>query len=333
MKYYLQQATPRLYFVVDEDGFKFSKKPAYKKQARAQQKALYASQEQKKREKKGRPKRVRGGAIGDEPTLTQLAVQAQPAPAAPQASFQTGYVGRSQADVDLTRKLQNQQVKFSATEKSSPYGQYAVPYVPPKDMQARGIPWFLAQHPNQYSANPNEVLLYRNEGQFLRSAIYQKYKDRITPYEERAGYGIRFAQIIPGKPFRIVFRSRSFDDNNQYYLDLNDANEFMDFLDDAKDSNMLTPVEFISAVFTAKNKAEMSKIASDSAEAYKVAYTQGTKDQLALDQQAMAEEEARRAAEEAAQRQQQQGEEDDDSGFMGALGAVGSVVGKVFDFL
>jgi len=323
MKYYLQQATPRLYFVVDDEGKRFSTKPMYKKQARAQQRALYASQGR-------RPKRVRGGQ------LTQLAVQAQPAPAAPQASFQTGYVGRSQADIDLTRKLQNQQVKFTAAEKASPYGQYPTPFIPPAVMQARGIPYFLAQHANQYSANPNEVMLYRNEGQFLRSAIYQKYKDRITPYEERSGYGVRFSQIIPGKPFRIVFRSRSFDDNNQYYLDLNDADEFMDFLDDAKDSNMLTPVEFISAAFQAKNKAAMSKIASDSAEAYKVAYTQGTKDQLALDQQQQAEEDARRAAEEQRQQElaaQQQDEGEDDSGFVGALGAVGSVVGKVFDFL
>ena len=329
MKYYLEKATPRLYFVVDDEGKRFSKKPMYKRKAREQQKALYAAQEQRKPKRK-----IKGGAIGDDSTLTQLAVQQAPPPAAPQASFQTGYVGRSQADIDLTRKLQNQQNKFSAQEKSSPYGQYAVPYVSPKDMQARGIPWFLAQHPNQYSANPNEVMLYRNEGQFLRSAIYQKYKDRITPYEERAGYGVRFSQIIPGKSFRIVFRSRSFDDNNQYYLDLNDANEFMDFLDQAKDSNMLTPVEFLSAAFTAKNKVEMSKIASDSAEAYKVAYTQGTKDQLALDQEAMAAEQARREAEqaaaEAASRQQ---DDEDDSGFTGALGAVGSVVGKVFDFL
>jgi hypothetical protein len=308
MKYFLEKASPRLFFVVDDMGFKFSKKPMYKKQARAQQKALYAAQEEKKREKRDK-RRIRGGAE-DDPVPPVDPSQQPPEPVLTPAQ---------QRAADLSKTLQAQQDEFSKKEQSSIYGQYPVPFIPPAVMNARGIPWFLAQHPSEYSANPNQVMLYRNEGQFLRSPIYQKYKDDIIPYEERAGYGVRFSQIIPGKPFRIVFRSRSFDDNNQYYMDLDDADSFMDFLDEAKDSNMLTPVEFISARFIAKNKAEMSKIADDSAAAYKVAYNQGLSDQLEADQRAQQEAEA------------QQGE--DDSGFTGALGAVGSVVGKVFDFL
>jgi hypothetical protein len=234
------------------------------------------------------------------------------------------------SDMLLTKKLQAQQEAFTAQQRSSPYGQYPPPYVPIKDMMDRGIPWFLAQHPNEYSANTNEVMLYRNEGQFLRSAIYQKYKDSIIPYEERAGYGVRFSQIIPGKPFRIVFRSKSFDDNNQYYADFDNANDFMDFLDDAKDSNMLTPIEFASIAFVAKNKAALDKTVSDSAAAYKIAYTQGTKDQLAVDQEQQAaqqklDDDARREA-----AQQQQGEDSGDSGFLGTLGSVAGVVGSIF---
>ena len=320
MKYYLEKATPRLYFVVDEDGFKFSQKPMYKKQARMQQKALYAAQDQKKREKKDKRK-IKGGAVGI--TLDPQLPAVDPSKQTPPPPVLTPAQQRA---VQLGKTLQEQQDEFSKKQLSNLYGQYPVPYVPPKEMEARGIPYWLAQHPNEYSANPNQVMLYRNEGQFLRSAIYKRYEDRIIPYEERSGYGVRFSSIIPGKPFRIVFRSRSFDDNNQYYLDLEDADEFMDFLDDAKDSNMLTPVEFISSAFLAKNKAEMSKIASDSQEAYKVAYNQGTQDQFDADQKAQEEADAEARA-------QQQDSGDDESGFSGALNAVGSVVGKVFDFL
>ena len=333
MKYYLEKATPRLYFVVDDEGFKFSKKPMYKKQARMQQKALYAAQEQKKREKKGKRK-VKGGmlidvqqSLADEQAAQAAAAQA-PAPPPPPPPTE-----KELSDMLLSKKLQAQQDAFTAQQRSSPYGQYPPPYVPIKDMMDRGIPWFLAQHPNEYSANPNEVMLYRNEGQFLRSPIYKQYEDRINLYQERAGYGVRFSQIIPGKPFRIVFRSKSFDDNNQYFLDLNDANEFMDFLDEAKDANMLTPIEFASIAFVAKNKAALDKTVSDSAAAYKIAYTQGTKDQLAIDQEEQArqqklDDDARREA-----AQQQQGEDGGDSGFLGTLASALPIVGSVLSFL
>ena len=47
-------------------------------------------------------------------------------------------------------------------------------------MMSAGVPWWLAQHPNEYSANPNEVLKYRNQEDFIQSPFYEKYKKRFT---------------------------------------------------------------------------------------------------------------------------------------------------------
>jgi len=47
MPYTLEQVSPRLYFVVDAEGKRYSKKPMYKRKAREQQKALYASENRK----------------------------------------------------------------------------------------------------------------------------------------------------------------------------------------------------------------------------------------------------------------------------------------------
>jgi hypothetical protein len=153
----------------------------------------------------------------------------------------------------LSQQLQAQEDAFNEKVKKSLYGMYGEPFIKPSVMMDREIPWILAQHPNQYSANPNQVLLYRNLSQFIKSPFYKKYADRIVDVEERAGYGTTRAKIVPKKDFRIVFRSRSTDDNSQYYLDCKDADEFMDVLDEAKDSNILVPVEFVSKKFMEVN--------------------------------------------------------------------------------
>jgi hypothetical protein len=153
----------------------------------------------------------------------------------------------------LGQQLQAQEDAFNEKVKKSLYGNYAEPFIKRSVMMDREIPWILAQHPNQYSANPNQVLLYRNLSQFIKSPFYKKYADRIVDVEERAGYGTTRAKIVPKKDFRIVFRSRSTDDNSQYYLDCKDADEFMDVLDEAKDSNILVPVEFVSKKFMEVN--------------------------------------------------------------------------------
>jgi hypothetical protein len=177
------------------------------------------------------------------------------------------------------QQLQAQEEAFSEKVKKSLYGNYGEPFIKPSVMMDREIPWILAQHPNQYSANPNQVLLYRNLSQFLKSSIYKKYADRLVEVAERSGYGTTRAKIVPKKDFRIVFRSRSVDDNTQYYLDCKDADEFMDVLDEAKDSNILVPVEFVSKKFMDINKQISDKQAEDNEIIWQAGY-QTSYDQL-----------------------------------------------------
>jgi len=172
----------------------------------------------------------------------------------------------------IQQELQEKQDDFQYKVKHSLYGQYATPFIQPTVMNDRGIPWILAQHPNQYSANPNEVLLYRNLSQFMKSPFYRKYVDRLVEVAERSGYGVSSAKIIPGKDFRIVFRSRSTDDNTQYYLDCKDANEFMDVLDEAKESNVLVPIEFVSKKFMDLNRQLGEKQADNNATIWKAGF-------------------------------------------------------------
>jgi hypothetical protein len=177
------------------------------------------------------------------------------------------------------QQLQAQEEAFSEKVKKSLYGNYGEPFIKPSVMMDREIPWILAQHPNQYSANPNQVLLYRNLSQFLKSSIYKKYADRLVEVAERSGYGTTRAKIVSKKDFRIVFRSRSVDDNTQYYLDCKDADEFMDVLDEAKDSNILVPVEFVSKKFMDINKQISDKQAEDNQIIWQAGY-QTSYDQL-----------------------------------------------------
>jgi hypothetical protein len=172
----------------------------------------------------------------------------------------------------LAQELQDKEDEYQFKIKHSLYGQYATPFIKPTVMNDRGIPWILAQHPNKYSANPNQVLLYRNISQFLKSPFYKKYSDKLVEVAERSGYGVSSAKIIPGKDFRIVFRSRSTDDNNQYYLDCEDANEFMDVLDEAKESNVLVPIEFVSKKFMDLNKQLSGKQAEINSIIWKTGY-------------------------------------------------------------
>lgn len=165
----------------------------------------------------------------------------------------------------LGQKLRDEEQDFEYRIKHSLYGQYATPFIKPSVMMDRGIPWILAQHPNQYSANPNQVLVYRNLSQFMKSPFYKKYQDRLVEVAERSGYATTSAKIIPGKDFRIVFRSKSPDDNTQYYLDCKDADEFMDVLDEAKESNILAPIEFLSKRFMDLNRQLSQKEAENNA--------------------------------------------------------------------
>lgn len=177
------------------------------------------------------------------------------------------------------QQLQAQEEAFSEKVKKSLYGQYGEPFIKPSVMMDREIPWILAQHPNQYSANPNQVLLYRNLSQFMKSPFYKKYQDRLVEVAERSGYGTTRAKIVPKKDFRVVFRSRSQDDNTQYYLDCKDADEFMDVMDEAKDSNILVPVEFVSKKFMEVNQQIAQKEAATEQMIWQAGY-QTSYDQL-----------------------------------------------------
>jgi hypothetical protein len=179
----------------------------------------------------------------------------------------------------LAQELQDKETDYEYQIKHSLYGQYGTPYIKPSVMMDRGIPWILAQHPNQYSANPNEVLLYRNVSQFIKSPFYKKYSDRLVDVSERSGYGVSQAKIVPAKDFRIVFRSRSTDDNNQYYLDCKDADEFMDVMDEAKESNILVPIEFVSKRFMDLNRQLSQKQAENNETIWKAGF-QTSYDQL-----------------------------------------------------
>lgn len=214
-------------------------------------------------------KRAKGGDLG--------------APQATQASSNTprtlpGFVqasGQRTKDQIIATKIQEQADEYAEKLKSSLYGQYAVPFIKPSEMSERGLPWFLAQHPNKYSANPNQVMLYRNSTQFLNSDFYNKYKANMQLVPERKGYGQSKARIIPGKPFRVVFRSMSADDNNQYYLDLPNGDAFMNLLDDAKESGKLIPTEF-AAMQNIKNWQEQSNIRAKTNDIiWKTGFTKG----------------------------------------------------------
>lgn len=172
----------------------------------------------------------------------------------------------------LGQMLQDKENEFEEKIKKSLYGQYGTPYIKPTVMMDRGIPWILAQHPNMYSANPNLVLLYRNLSQFIKSLFYKKYSNRFVEVDERSGYGRTSSKIIPGKDFRIVFRSFSKDDNTQYYLDCKDEDEFMDVLDEAKESNILFPVEFVSKKFMDLNKQLTQKEVEESNKVWEAGY-------------------------------------------------------------
>jgi hypothetical protein len=175
------------------------------------------------------------------------------------------------AESELTQRLAQQQEQYS--EKVKTDGLY--PKVDPKLLQKMmdaGVPWTLAQHPNVYSANPNQVLNYRNRADFTDSQFYNKYESEITKVNEKKGYGKGQRQIIKGKPLRIVFASSSPDDNVQFYIDPKDDDEFINILNDAKESNILVPIEFLSKQFMEANKLKVSEQIQDNKRIWSAGY-------------------------------------------------------------
>jgi hypothetical protein len=105
-------------------------------------------------------------------------------------------------------------------------------------------------------------MVYNSTDDFLNSSFYEKYKKKMKLVKAITSFGAddvgatqTRAKDIPGKRLRIIFRSSSYTDNNQYMLDPKDADEYLEVLSAAKDSHILLPVEFY-AMFNLKRFAK-----------------------------------------------------------------------------
>lgn len=144
-------------------------------------------------------------------------------------------------------KLNLKQKAFTSKIKKSKYGMYGKPQIDPQILQKAGIPWYLAQHPNQLSANPNEVLLFSNGVKFMISDFYKKYQSRMKTALTQQGFGGESSNIIEGKPLRIVIRSTDPKDSSQFYLDNDTPEQWIEVMTDAYNSRLLVPVEFAAS--------------------------------------------------------------------------------------
>lgn len=195
--------------------------------------------------------------------LQQTGLYVKPDPLAPDYTPDT--------DNELTQQLAKQQEAYS--EKVKREGLY--PKVDPillQKMMDAGVPWTLAQHPNQFSANPNQVLNYRNKDDFIESNFYNKYKSQLVKVGEKKGYGKTQRSIIAGKPLRIVFASSSPNDNTQFYIDPTDDDEFITILNDAKDSNILVPIEYLSKQFMDANRLKVAEVVANNKKVWSAGY-------------------------------------------------------------
>lgn len=173
----------------------------------------------------------------------------------------------------LSKKLELQQIEFSQKTKDSLYGQYPQPIIEPSKMLSNGLPWFFAQHPNKWSANPNEVMLYKNLVQFQTSDFFSKYKDRLIfkqAIQDFAGKDVPFT--IDGKDYRIVFASLATDDKNKYYIDCKDTDDYITVLNDIKKSHILLPVELASQKFIQDNQLKAQEILQQTKELWSKGY-------------------------------------------------------------
>lgn len=173
----------------------------------------------------------------------------------------------------VSKKLELQQLEFSQKAKDSLYGQYPQPLIEPDKMLQNGLPWFFAQHPNKWSANPNEVMLYKNLVQFQTSDFFNKYKDRLVfkqAVQDFAGKDVPFT--IDSKDYRIVFASLATDDKNKYYIDCKDADDYITVLNDIKKSHILLPVELASQKFIQDNQLKANEILQQTKELWSRGY-------------------------------------------------------------
>jgi hypothetical protein len=179
----------------------------------------------------------------------------------------------------LTRQqkadLQAQSAAYQKKIAQSPYGQYGVPQIDPETLQSVGIPWFLAQHPNRYSANPNEVLLYNNGIKFAQSDFYKKYSPQMKTKTSVVGFGGESRVDLKGKDFRIVFRSTDPKDSSIMYLDCDNQQMWIQVMQDAYASRLLVPVEFAAQQNVKQWKAQTQASVLQQNSLIKNAWSQG----------------------------------------------------------
>jgi len=162
--------------------------------------------------------------------------------------------------------------------KQAKSGNIWAPYQAPIVMPVpEGYPYFLFQHPNKYSANPNQVMVANTQGQFLKSNIYNQLKSNLKYIAAKtSGYGAsaRDAGIQPKKDFRIVFLF-SKPDKDQYVYDAKNADDYMKVLDMCKDSGFIYPTEVLSKQIMDKNAEIARKISNQDNDAAAYAWKQG----------------------------------------------------------
>jgi hypothetical protein len=170
-------------------------------------------------------------------------------------------------------KYEKQQAKKQATTKNI-WAPYKAPIVMPVP---DGYPWFLFQHPNKFSANPNQVMISPTQSRFLKSTIYDNLKGKLKYVPAKtSGYGAMApeAKIQPHKDFRILFLF-SEPDKDEYVYDAKDADDYERVLDMCKDSGFIYPVEVLSKQVMDRNAQLAQAVSQQSSNIADYAWTAG----------------------------------------------------------
>jgi hypothetical protein len=164
--------------------------------------------------------------------------------------------------------------------KNNPYGRFDAPQVPTSVMQDNGLPWFLSQHPNAFSNNQNQVIVYKSALEFLTGAFYKKYQKRLITVLPIKGFnGQETVKEVPKKPLRFVFMSSSPQDKTQMYLDSKNQDDYLDIWDGIKDANgALMPTELIAMKNIMVNRQKAAQLAETNKDSARFGYGYGQYD-------------------------------------------------------
>ena len=109
---------------------------------------------------------------------------------------------------------------------------------------------FLFNHPNDWSANPNQVMYYSDRNTFLASSFYNNYSSNLISIPDTNS-------VIPKHvQYRIVFMANSFSDTTGFYLDNASVNDYINVLY-ACQQNGFIPLELVAqniTTFTLPNR-------------------------------------------------------------------------------